>query len=331
MSNKVQSEETLIKSMDALIEEFFAEEATASTSSVVEETKEGTSATLNKASDAIHEIIGESKQVKEEKDPNKTPATLADSPDNNVPSSEDDEKNGKKRGRPEDLSQMANRDMATGASKGSYDASITHGSENPNMSEASQVKQPQNLKAKGNDKSADDSDKEEQSQDQSSSDNPSLKEFSQVKLPEHLRKSNTVEISKEEYDSLKKLQGETLRKAEKEATSTLIKSEVEKATSSFRKENDELRKQVEKATDLVKAFAKKPQPRKSISSLAALEKGGQSYEEAQRFFSKDEKLDAAEELVKSKELTIEDVIELENTGTLADPAKRAKIERKLQS
>lgn len=331
MSKEVQKEEDLVKSMDQLIDEFFAEEADASESSVAEETKEGTSATLNKASDAIHEIIGEPKQAKEEKDPNKNSPTRADDPANDAPKSEEDEKAGKKRGRPEDLSQMANRDMSTGESKGAYDSSVSHASVNPNMSEASQVKQPENLKSKGSDKSADDSDKAEQSQDQKSSDHPELKEFSQVRLPEHLIKGDTVEISKEEYETLKKFQAESLKKADVEQTSTLIKAEVEKATSSFKKENEDLRKEVEKTTTLLKALVKKPQPRKSISSLAALEKGGQSYEQAEKFYSRDEKLDAAEELVKSKDLTLEDVIELENTGTLLDPAKRARIERKLQT
>lgn len=290
MSDKVQSVEELNKSMDQLIDEFFSEEAVATASETekvekseepkAEEKKEGaTTASLEKASDAVHEIIGEAKQAKEEKDPNKNPATLADDAGNNPPKSEEDEKEGKKRGRPSDLSQMSQRDMSTGESKGSYDASIVEASKNPSMPEASQV-QP----------------------------------------PEHMKKADVVEISREEYEALKKAQSEAL-----------VKAEVEKATSEIRRENEDLRKQLNDTTSLVKALAKRPQPRKSISSVAALEKGGYSEVPESKEFSKSEKLDAAEALVKSGDLSDEDLIELETTGTLLDGSKRSKIERKLNS
>jgi hypothetical protein len=303
MADQVQNTEELKKSMDQLIEEFFAEEEATASEEVkksepkAEEKKEEGTATLEKASDAISQIIGEPKQAKEESDPNKTPATLADSSDNNIKEkSEDDEKNGKKRGRPNDLSQMSMRDMSTGESKGSYDASIAEAAVSP---------------AKAED--------------------------SQVSPPEHMKKAETVEISKEEYEALKKSaeenkKAEELKKAEvvKADTERLVKSAVESATAEIRKEKDEIAKKLEETTILVKSFLKQPKPRKSISSVAALEKGGYEGEQA-KVFSKSEMLDAAEELVKSKELTMEDVIELENTGTIHDKSKRAAVERKLRS
>lgn len=336
MSEQVKKQdEKLNKSIDEMIDAFFAEEAKASeevkkSEPKAEEKKEEASGSLNKATDAIHEIIGSPKQAKEEKDPNKTPATLADDAGNNPPKSEEDEKAGKKRGRPNDLSQMSMRDMSTGESKGSYDKSIVEASANPQMKEASQVQQPEHLKEKGSDKSANDSGSEEQSgASQASSDAPSLKEFSQIKLPEHMKKAeDTVTISKEEYEALKATQAESMKKSEE----ALIKAEVEKVTGNLRKENEELKKSVEETKNLIKSFLKKPQPRKSISSVGALEKSaGETITEESKEFSKSEKLDAAEALVKSGQLSDEDVIELDTTGTFLDPRKKDAVERKLRS
>lgn len=144
-------------------------------------------------------------------------------------------------------------------------------------------------------------------------------------------KSDKIEVSKEDYELLQKAkkaqQEEELRKARQEQTD-LIKSAVKEATKSITDENAALKKSLEETQALVKAFAKKPQAQKSISSVQALEKsfdqtGGQP---VQKSFSKSEMLDVAEELVKSKQLTVEQAIELEDTGYIFDPSARGVFE-----
>lgn len=155
-------------------------------------------------------------------------------------------------------------------------------------------------------------------------------------------KADTIEISKEDYELLQKAkkdrEEESLRKARQEQTD-LIKSAVTEAvttaTEGLRKENQELKKSLEEQSTLVKAIAKKPQPRKSISTVQAMEK---SFAPAQpeggpqepKAFSKSEMMDVAEELVKAKKLTVEQAIELEDTGYIFDKEARQVFERELK-
>lgn len=141
---------------------------------------------------------------------------------------------------------------------------------------------------------------------------------------------STFEISKEDFEILKKAKTqkveEELRKAKKEQT-TLIKSAIFDATSALRKENEQLRKSFQETQELIKSMARKPQPRKSVAGVQVLEKSFEGQEAAQsNTFSKSEMLDVAEALVKSKQLSVEDVIELEDTGYIYNPASRAKLE-----
>lgn len=148
-------------------------------------------------------------------------------------------------------------------------------------------------------------------------------------------KSEKFEITKEEYELLqkaKKAQEEEVLKKAEERQSTLIKSAVIEATKAFRDENTQLKKSLEETQTLVKAMAKKPQPRKSISDIQSLEKsfdGGQPGTQ-KTSYSKEEMMDVAEELVKSKKLTLEQAIELEDTGYLYDATARATLERELR-
>lgn len=326
--------EELNKAIDSMIDEFFSEEVAAPKA---EETAQPKEETVAKAKDAISEIIGDPKQASMEKDPNRNPATLADAPGNNPEKGEEDEKNGKKRGRPNDLSQMSNRDMSSGESKGSYDASIVEPSSDGSKSEDSQVKQPDWLQSKGSDKSANDSGKGPQSgSSQASSDQPSLSEFSQVKLPAHLAKADekeTVTLSKAEYEELKKARdekeaaqkAEELKKAKAEQVD-LIKSAVDAATADLRKELDEAKK-------LAKAVADKPRARKSIANIGVLEKGG--FDESAKggnpsYFTKSQMLDAAVELVKTGKISENDAIEFEMTGSIQNPESRKEIENFLR-
>jgi hypothetical protein len=88
---------------------------------------------------------------------------------------------------------------------------------------------------------------------------------------------------------------------------------------------------MDETSTLIKAVLKKPAPRKSVSSVGALEKSAGEGIQEDREFSKSEKLDAAEALVKSQEFTAEDVIELETTGTFLDSHKKVLLERKLRN
>lgn len=260
--------EDLKKSVDALLDELFAEE------------------TVEK-SDAIHQIIGEPKQSKFEE---QKAETLADQVKPKE-SSEEDEKNGKKRGRPDDLSQMSMR-SPDGESKGSYDASITSPSKEP-AHETTVAK------------------------------SETSKEIEELKTQiEELKKAIDAKAKAEKDE-------EDLQKANQEKAD-LIKSAVEQATSGLKKENDELKKSMKETADLIKAMSKRPKPRQSISSVEVIEKSiGDSTEP--KHFSKSEMLDAAEELCKSNKLTVEDVIELEDTGNIFSAAKRQILENYIQS
>jgi len=208
---------------------------------------------------------------------------------------EDDEKAGKKRGRPDDISSWETRPADGGTDNRQYDAEIA-----------------------------------------SSSTDASKPEDSQVKFPEMtMKKSETednVTLSKEEYEKLKKTfedsekakEDEKLAKAKQEQTD-LIKSAVSEATA-------DLREKLEKANVTIEKLASRPRQQKSISSVAVIEKGG--YESTQseqpQTFKKSEVLDVIEVLVKSKDLTMEQAIEYETTGTIVNSEARRKVERALK-
>ena len=157
-------------------------------------------------------------------------------------------------------------------------------------------------------------------------------EQSQTQPPKEMKKS--VEISEEEYaefQTFKKSQEEAaevekLEKAKKEQTD-LIKSAVAEATQFFKSENEELQKKIEEQGKLLRAMANKPRPAKAITNIAALEK---SETAKQATFSKAEVLDIAEDLVKSNRLSMEHVIELENTGYIFDESARSVLESEVK-
>jgi hypothetical protein len=150
-----------------------------------------------------------------------------------------------------------------------------------------------------------------------------------------IAKSDKIEISKEDAEFLAKAKqaqkDEELKKAKTEQED-LIKSLVAAQT-------EELKKALTETTDLVKSLKaendelrSRPKVRKSIANindLQALEKGQQA---AQRTsYSQDELLDAAEELHKAKKIRMEEVIELENNGTIFNPQSRKLVEDYLKN
>lgn len=155
------------------------------------------------------------------------------------------------------------------------------------------------------------------------------KEVSQVKVPELMKKAIS-DVQFAEYQELKKARAESekeevLKKARQE-NSDLIKSAVKEATYAARQENAELRKSLEEQGELIKSIANRPQKSKAITSnIQAVEKFEKSSSNSK--MSKSDLLDVAEELVKSKQLTMEHAIELENTGFIYDAEARGILER----
>lgn len=155
------------------------------------------------------------------------------------------------------------------------------------------------------------------------------KEDTQVEVPEQMKKA-VSEQEWAEYQALKKAkqaaeETETLQKARKEQTD-LIKAAVSEAVTSIKSENEELRKSIKEQNDLIKAMANKPQPRKAVTSMQAVEKEDFKKSHGSSSLSKAELLDVAEELMKSKKLSMENVIELENTGFIYDAEARHTLE-----
>jgi len=155
--------------------------------------------------------------------------------------------------------------------------------------------------------------------------------------PNETTVAKSFTVTEEEYELLQKAKAdqkeETLRKAVREQKD-LIKSAVIEATKPLADENEALRKSLNETQELVKSMARKPQPRKSVSSVQVLEKSFQDGAEGgnkAETFTKSEMLDTAEELVKSNQLNIDHVVELENTGYIFEPRARAVLEKALKN
>lgn len=312
------NEEQVKKSLDAMIDEFFAASSSESIEKAKkpmdkkEENKEGKKEDKEedkhqekdekpKMKKSSEELMAAPKQAKMPEDANRHSAKTADEALAQLNEKvEEDEKAGKKRGRPSDLSQMDMRDMKTGESKGEYDASITeeHGEE-------------ENEEGK----------------------KMGAEERNHQKRDESVKKSEKIEVSKEDFELLTKAkadkEAEVLKKAQEEQRD-LIKSAVAEATKDIKSENESLKKALGETQDLIKAVLRKPVQRKSIDSIQTLEKGfGVGDEAKEEHFTKSDMLNAAEKLVETKEFGIEQVSELELTGYLANPQHRKMLEDKL--
>ena len=233
-------------------------------------------------------------------------STKADEVVNKAPKAEKDSARGA--GRPEQISAVPEVDQ-DGKRSGKYDADIAKKQAEEDQKEADQVKMA------GQDKG-------EQKADKPEAGMPMAKSISQQEW--------------EEYQAFKKAQSqksqeEVLKKA-REENRDLIKSAIKEATAHLAKENETLRKSVQETTELVKAMAERPQRRKSVDGIQALEKS-QSEEKGPQTFSKSEMLDVAEELClkKGMEFRDEHLIELENTGFIFDKRAREALEVALKN
>lgn len=157
----------------------------------------------------------------------------------------------------------------------------------------------------------------------------------------------TKSVSEEEYaefEAFKKSQADAKAKADAEAKAQelkksedlkkaelqdLVKSAVESAIAPVKKENEQLKKSLDESQALIKAMAGQPQRSKSVTGIEALEKSTPESTGPQEF-TKSEKLDAAESLVKAGKLPVDAVIELENTNTVYRKDWQQLIERELE-
>jgi hypothetical protein len=86
-----------------------------------------------------------------------------------------------------------------------------------------------------------------------------------------------------------------------------------------------MQKALNESQTMIKAMANRPVSSKSITNVAALEKSMEASDEP-KAFSKSQVLDAAEEMFAKGALSADEVIELENTGFIFNPASRRALE-----
>ena len=145
------------------------------------------------------------------------------------------------------------------------------------------------------------------------------------------KSEDEVVISKEDFEILKKAKADA-----EEAEANKAKDEQEALIKAMVSEQTEdLKKALNDSTELMKSLAKenaelksRPKMQKSFTSIQefdSIEKAGP----VNKSFTKSEMLDAAEELAKSGDIRIDQVIELENNGTIYEQEARQKIEKYL--
>lgn len=172
---------------------------------------------------------------------------------------------------------------------------------------------------------------------------PAKKPAHETTVAKSEEKPETVTLSKEDFEVLKKAADAILAQSKqeklekvKEEQVDLIKSAVSDATKDIRDELKKSQEQNDELAKLVKSIGKRPRVQKSISNVGALEKGfvdesgSRSSGDQGEVFSKSEMVDAAEALVQDGQLRLDDAIELQSTGTLYNAESRAKVEAKLR-
>lgn len=147
-------------------------------------------------------------------------------------------------------------------------------------------------------------------------------------------------ISEEDYELLQKAKAdqkeEALQKAKQEQADlmkSIVNEAVDRAAQEKNAEIEELKKSLDETKNLVKLMADQPNPSKAVTNVQAIEKSfkdidndGEEKPQVQRL-SKSQMMDVAEDLVKSKELTDEQFIELDDTGYIFDAQARKRLEQ----
>ena len=259
---------------------------------------------LAKSIDAMIDELFAKSEEPQNLNPGK-PSTAADEVANKAPKAESDAS--RNAGRPAQISDVPMVDQ-DGKRAGKYDGDVTekHGEE-------------ENEEGK------------KQADDKRSDQTMGRQEKDSMPMAKSISAEEYAEFQEFKKAQSKKAQEETLRKAREERRD-LIKAAVREATSAIAKENEDLRKSLKETNELVKAMAERPQRRKSVDGIQALEKS-QSEEKGPSTFSKSEMLDVAEDLVMKKSMAFRDhhLIELENTGFVYDRAAREALETALKN
>lgn len=279
--------------------------------------KETKTEDLNKSIDLlIEEIFAEPVQKSEDLNVAGAAKTTADAALASVPAMQDDASRGA--GRPKQISDVPKNDE-DGKRDGSYDASISQ-----------DQKEDENEEAKKQAKSIDQTSKQGRMGEGPKMSDPRVPPFKKSITEEEYAEFEAFKKAKAEKEEQGKQ--EELKKAEdlkKAELQNLVKSAVEEAIQPVKKENEELKKSLSESQALIKAMAGQPQRSKSVTGIEALEKSQPEHSGPQEF-TKSEKLDAAEFLVKAKKLPMEAVIELENTNTVYNKEWQKLIEVELQ-
>lgn len=164
-------------------------------------------------------------------------------------------------------------------------------------------------------------------------------EVNQVKEKNQIKKSMEEDSEYAEFLAFKKskeeAKAEELKKAKLNEQSDLIKSVVEstvaKVSAQYNDEITSLKKSLNEQSEILKSYGSKPVAPKSITNVNIIEKSMDPNlnSNTPQEFSKSEIQDAADELVKSGELTMEHAIELDNNGYIYDKRAKAALEAHL--
>jgi hypothetical protein len=242
--------------------------------------------------------------------------TTADAAVNQAPKGQKDEARGA--GRPAQISEVPQVDT-DGKRAGTYDNDIV-------------AKTPEAGEENEEGKKQADAKRSDQTMGKQNKDGEGLS----VSLGKSISEAEYAEFQAFKKAQAAKSQEEVLKKAKQEQHD-LIKSAVKEATSAIMQENATLRKSISETQELVKAMAERPQRRKSIDGLTALEKSQSDAPKGPESFSKSEMLDVAEELVMksqaNKDMIFRDehLIELENTGFIFEKKAREHFENALKN
>lgn len=229
----------------------------------------------------------------------KDSSTTADEVLAQVPSSEDDSK---REGRPSEIRENNNE-----KTEGNYDSEITEKAKEEDQKEIDQVVAMDQVQDKNRVKP------ESKAPEMA----PFKKSLSEEEYNEYLELKKAQEASKLEE----------LKKAEAIKTEELIKSVIEKTSAKYESKIESLQKSLSEQQALIKAMAAQPIRSKSVTNIGVLEKSEYPENASKKeFFSKSELLEAAEELVKSKKIQVNHVIELENNGFIYDKFARETLE-----
>ena len=258
---------------------------------------------------SIDELIDQvfAENVEKSIEISKDAQTKADEAAKKAPKAQKDEARGA--GRPAQISDVPQTDQ-DGARAKDYDASISEKAKEKDQEEADQVKEMNQIKAKGG-------------QDASK---PKAAPF---------KKAFEESEEYQEYLELKKAKAEAeaeeLRKAEEQKQEDLIKSVVdrtaERVAARYEGEIEELKKSLSESNTMIKAMANSPRTAKSITGIEQLEKSSESAPKAEAsHFTKSEAKDLAMEAFEKGIITDAEAIEVDNNGFIYNPESRKRFE-----